>query len=171
MGTLEEGKKLEELDELFKCWKKKQSNDCGEETCNSQDSYVVATNSFYKDGIVNLEEYQNSEKRVLFITNEVSIDCKQDNDEKNPELKGKCEDGHLVGNNEGNTVCSFINYIEGNEQETWSGKMRIKFGEMYRIITEKDYKIELSFDKGKNKQALELFEVYRNIQGLYTKRN
>ena len=32
--------------------------------------------------------------------------------------------------------------------------MRIKFGEMYRIITEKNYKIESSFDVDKNKQAL-----------------
>lgn len=156
MKTLEEVKTLK-LKKLFECWKEEQSNDSGEETCNSQDGYVVAVNSFYEDGIVNSVEYQNSEHnkpKVLFITNEVSIDCKQDNDEKNPGLKGKCENGHLVGNNEGNTVCSFAKYINGEEQETWSGKMRIKFGEMYRIMTEKNYKIESSFDVDKNKQAL-----------------
>lgn len=156
MKTLEEVKTLK-LKKLFECWKEEQSNDSGEETCNSQDGYVVAVNSFYEDGIVNSVEYQNSEHnkpKVLFITNEVSIDCKQDNDEKNPGLKGKCENRHLVGNNEGNTVCSFAKYINGEEQETWSGKMRIKFGEMYRIMTEKNYKIESSFDVDKNKQAL-----------------
>lgn len=153
MKTLEEVKTLK-LKKLFECWKEEQSNDSGEETCNSQDGCVVAVNSFYEDGIVNPEEYQNSETKVLFITNEVSINCKEDNAEKKPKLRGNCEDGHLVGNDEGNTVCSFNNYIDGNEQETWSGKMRIKFGEMYRIITEKDYKIESSFDEDKNKQAL-----------------
>lgn len=152
MGTLEEVK-TSKLKNLFECWKEEQSNDSGEETCNSQDGYVVATNSFYEDGIVNPEEYQNSEKKVLFITNEVSIDCKQDNDEKNSELKGKCEDGHLVGNNKGNTVCSFTNYIDGKEQETWSGKMRIKFGEMYRIITEEEH-YEMGGITEKSKEAL-----------------
>lgn len=173
MGTLEEVKKLKELDELFKCWKKKQSNDSGEETCNSQDGYVVATNSFYEDGIAKPKEYQKSKPKVLFITNEVRIDCKQDNDEKKPGLKGKCEDGHLIGNDKGNTVCSFNNYIDGQEQETWSGKMRIKFGEMYRIMTEKDYKIESSFNEGANKEALKKIAFmnlnkhggFGNIQG------
>lgn len=111
MNELNSVKKLEDL---FNRWKEEQLKD-KETTCNSKNGYVVATNSFYKDGIVNLKEYQNSEKKVLFITNEVSIDCKQDNDEKNPGLKGKCEDGHLVGNNEGNTVCSFAKYINGEE--------------------------------------------------------
>lgn len=150
MNELNSVKKLEDL---FNRWKEKQLKD-KKTTCNSKNGYVVATNSFYKDGIVNLKEYQNSEKKVLFITNEVSIECKQDNDEKKPGLKGKCEDGHLVGNNEGNTVCSFAKYINGEEQETWSGKMRIKFGEMYRIITEKNYKIESSFDEDANREAL-----------------
>ena len=169
MNELNSVKKLEDL---FNRWKEEQLKD-KETTCNSKNGYVVATNSFYKDGIVNLKEYQNSEKKVLFITNEVSIDCKQDNDEKNPGLKGKCEDGHLVGNNEGNTVCSFAKYINGEEQETWSGKMRIKFGEMYRIITEKNYKIESSFDEDANREALKKIAFmnlnkrggFGNIQG------
>ena len=76
---------IKTLEELFEYWKTKQSNDSGKETCNSENGYVVATNSFYKDGIVNPEEYQNSALKVLFITNEVSIDCKNDVDEKNPE--------------------------------------------------------------------------------------
>ena len=147
------------LEELFNRWKVEQSKD-KKTTCNSKNGYVVATNSFYKDGIVNLKEYQNSEKKVLFITNEVSIDCKQDNDEKKHGLKGKCEGGHLVGNDEGNTVCSFAKYINGEEQETWSGKMRIKFGEMYRIITEgENYEMGGITEKSekaleKNKEAL-----------------
>ena len=154
METLEEVKTLK-LKKLFECWKEEQSNDSGQETCNSQDGYVVATNSFYEDGIVNPEEYQNSEMKVLFITNEVSINCKEDNAEKKTELRGNCDAGHLVGNNEGNTVCSFTNYIDGEEQETWSGKMRIKFGEMYRIITEgENYKIESPFDEKANKETL-----------------
>ena len=111
MVTLEEVKTLK-LKKLFECWKEEQSNDSGQETCNSQDGYVVATNSFYEDGIVNPEEYQNSEMKVLFITNEVSINCKEDNAEKKTELRGNCDAGHLVGNNEGNTVCSFTNYID-----------------------------------------------------------
>lgn len=172
MNELNSVKKLEDL---FNRWKEEQLKD-KETTCNSKNGYVVATNSFYKDGIVNSVEYQNSEhnkRKVLFITNEVSINRKEDNAEKNPELRGNCDAGHLVGNNEGNTVCSFANYINGEEQETWSGKMRIKFGEMYRIMTEKDYKIELSFDKGKNKQALDKIAFmnlnkrggFGNIQG------
>lgn len=171
MATLEEAKTLKDL---FKCWKKKQSNDSGEETCNSQDGYVVATNSFYEDGIVKPKEYQNSEMKVLFITNEVSINCKEDNAEKKHGLKGKCEGGHLIGNDKGNTVCSFNNYIDGKEQETWSGKMRIKFGEMYRIITEgENYKIESPFDEKVNKEALKKIAFmnlnkrggFGNIQG------
>ena len=166
------------LEELFNRWKVEQSKD-KKTTCNSKNGYVVATNSFYKDGIVNLKEYQNSEKKVLFITNEVSIDCKQDNDEKKHGLKGKCEGGHLVGNDEGNTVCSFAKYINGEEQETWSGKMRIKFGEMYRIITEgENYEMGGITEKSekaleKNKEALKKIAFmnlnkrggFGNIQG------
>lgn len=152
MATLEEAKTLKDL---FECWKEEQSNDSGDETCNSQNGCVVAVNSFYEDGIVKPKEYQKSKPKVLFITNEVRIDCKQDNDEKKHGLKGKCEGGHLIGNDKGNTVCSFNNYIDGKEQETWSGKMRIKFGEMYRIITEgENYKIESPFDEKANKEAL-----------------
>ena len=145
---------IKTLEELFEYWKTKQSNDSGKETCNSENGYVVATNSFYKDGIVNPEEYQNSALKVLFITNDVSIDCKNDVDEKNPELKGNGKGGHLVGNNKGNTVCSFNRYISDDEQETWSGKMRIKFGEMYRIMTEENYKTKDSIDAKANKEAL-----------------
>ena len=47
---------IKTLEELFEYWKTKQSNDSGKETCNSENGYVVATNSFYKDGIVNPEE-------------------------------------------------------------------------------------------------------------------
>ena len=94
-------------------------------------------------------------------------------------LKGKCEGGHLVGNDEGNTVCSFAKYINGEEQETWSGKMRIKFGEMYRIITEgENYEMGGITEKSekaleKNKEALKKIAFmnlnkrggFGNIQG------
>lgn len=171
MNELNSVKKLEDL---FNRWKEEQLKD-KETTCNSKNGYVVATNSFYKDGIVNSVEYQNSEhnkRKVLFITNEVSINCKEDNAEKT-ELRGNCDAGYLVGNDKGNTVCSFTNYINGEEQETWSGKMRIKFGEMYRIITEKNYKIESSFDEDANREALKKIAFmnlnkrggFGNIQG------
>lgn len=138
-----EAQKKRSLNKLFELWRKAH---CIEknfgDTIPKDDNRIIAYNSFYKDGIVNNDMYNNSKVKVLFVSNEASISC--DRGLLIPDTAKT-----IVGDACGNTVGSFRLYAEDNEDEYWSTKMRIKYGEMYRIIIGESIDKENWMDKNR----------------------
>lgn len=148
---VEKARVAKSIDELFEIWKDAHIVD-DKDTVNKNDECEVALNSFYEDGIVNEEKFNNSKIKMLFITNEVSIKYKEKDKEtneyvfrdnldnqnnRNLSLFSQDKSGKmLVGDNAGNTCYSFEEFAKGEDDDTWSSKMRIKFGEMYRIAAD-----------------------------------
>lgn len=138
-----EVQKKRSLNKLFELWREAHciEKDFGD-TIPKDDKKIIAYNSFYKDGIVNNDMYNNSKVKVLFVSNEASISC--DRGLLIPDTAKT-----IVGDACGNTVGSFRLYAEDNEDEYWSTKMRIKYGEMYRIIIGESIDKENWMDKNR----------------------
>ena len=137
-------KSLSEIGKVFEKWIDAHCVEKGSlSTIPESEKEIIAYNSFYKDGIIDEAGYRAAKVKVLFISNEASIGTSNIvNDSK--------DDKRKIGNSCGNTAYSFKEYAERDISDNWTTKMRIKYGEMFRIILGEEINKEDWINRNKN---------------------
>ena len=111
--------KTEQLNKLFKEWKKAQINESEKDLAITIGPFTKIKRQFFcEDGIIDEETYDKEQRKVLFLTNEPNID------------------EYLSDNTEiiGGRIQSFVEYYD-NEHDDWRGKMRERICGLYQAIT------------------------------------